>query len=294
MGVINRDLDYLLSNRDGRFETPTPKQFDTVTPDGFRKVWEPLLKQGPIEVLVFGDIDRTATIEALSRTFGALAPREPIPAEALARGLSFPPAQDKPLIEYHRGDPDTAAAVVAWPSGGGSAGISESRQLETLGDVFSNRLIDAIREKSGASYAPNVGTTWPLDLASGGRILAIAQMKPSAVPDFFAEADAIAADLAANGPSADELVRVTEPIRQMLERGLSGHQLWMNLLEGATQDPSRVVKLRSLMSDYTEVTPERLKELAARYFGSRKGWRLAVIPQGQQLPTGAKPVAVGR
>jgi zinc protease len=294
MGVINRDLEYRLSNQDRRFVTPMPDQYQAATADGFRKVWEPLLKQGPIEVLVFGDIDRAATIEALSRTFGALPPRQPIPAEALARRVSFPPVQDKPVVEYHRGDPDAAAAVVAWPTGGGAAKISESRQLEILGEVFANRLLDAIREKSGASYAPNVGTNWPVDVDSGGRIVAIAQMTPSAIPDFFAQADAIAADLATNGPSADELGLVVEPMRQMLDRALSGHQLWMNLLEGATQDPGRIANLRSLMSDYTETSPERLKELAARYLASRKGWRMAVIPQGEKLASGAKQKAMGR
>ncbi len=294
MGVINRDLDYRLSDRDQRYVTPTPDQYQAATVEGFRKVWEPLLKQGPIEVLVFGDIDKAGTIEALSRTFGALPVREPIPPAALARTVSFPPVQDKPVVEYHRGDPDTAAAVVAWPTGGGAAGISESRQLEILGEVFSNRLLDAIREKSGASYAPNVGTSWPVDVASGGRIIALAQMTPAAIPDFFAQADAIAADLAANGPSPEELGLVIEPMRQMLDRAFSGHQLWMNLLEGATQDPGRIANLRSLMSDYTETPPERLKELAKRYLASRKGWRMAVIPEGQTLAGDSKQRAMGR
>jgi len=264
MGIISRDLEYVLSNRDARFAMPTPAQMEAATPEGFRKVWEPLLKQGPVEVLVFGDIDRQATIDALSRTFGALPAREPIPAAALARKLGFPPPQDAPMVEYHRGDPDTAAAVVAW------------------------------REKAGASYAPNVGTSWPFDLDVGGRIIAMAQMPPEAVPEFFAQADAIAADLAARGPTDDELVRVTEPFRQMLDRALSGHQFWMNMLEGATQDPIRIAKLRSLMSDYTDTTPERMKELAARYLGARKGWRMAVIPEGQRLATAARNLPAGR
>jgi len=298
MGVISRDLNYLLSDRDPRFATPTPEQINAATPEGFREVWEPLLKQGPIEVLVFGDINREETIAALSRTFGALAPRQPIPAEALARTLSFPAGQNGPQVEYHRGEPNTAAAVVAWPTGGGAARLSESRQLEVLADVFSNRLLEAMREKTGASYAPHVGTSWPLDLDSGGRMIAIAQMPPAAVPDFFEQADAIAADLAATGPSADELLRVTEPLRQLLDRALSGHLFWMNMLEGGTQDPQRIAKLRSLMADYTQATPERMQELASRYLGGRSAWRFAVIPQGQELaawkPGGTGAMTTGR
>jgi zinc protease len=199
--------------------------------------------------------------------------------------VAFPPPQTAPVVLYHHGDKDQAAAVVAWPTGGGVAGMPESRRLELLGDIFSNRLLDAMREKAGASYSPQVGSTWPEDLDSGGRIIAMAQMPPAAVPEFFAAADKIAADLAATGPSQDELARVTEPMRNLITRALSGHRYWMSLLEGATGDPRRIDALRSLMTDYTEATPAEMQQLAKTYLTGRKGWRVAVIPEGQQLAT---------
>ena len=39
-GVLGRDLEWLLRDRDPRFATPTPGQLDATTPEGFRKaVW---------------------------------------------------------------------------------------------------------------------------------------------------------------------------------------------------------------------------------------------------------------
>lgn len=293
-GVLSRDLEWLLSNKDGRFKTPTPEQMNSATPEGFKQVWEPLLSEGQVEVMIFGDIDVDATIDALSNTFGALQRREPIPNAALARTLAFPAEQAQPQILFHHGESDQAAALVSWPLGGGVEGLSEARQLEILGDVFSNRLLDAMREKAGASYSPSVGSQWPVDIDTGGRFLAIAQMPPQMVPDFFAQADAIAADLAANGPTSDEIARVTEPLRQLLNRALSGHLFWMTLLEGATSDKRRIDKLRSLMNDYTETTPDEMKALAQRYLASRQGWRLAVLPEGEQLGLQAVGYPVGR
>ncbi len=118
-GVLNRDLDYLLRGQDPRFRTPTPAEMQTATPEGFREVWERLLSQGPVEVAVFGDIDREATIGALSRTFGAMDLRDPLPADVAARGVTFPEATDQPQVLTHSGDADQAAAVIAWPLGGG-------------------------------------------------------------------------------------------------------------------------------------------------------------------------------
>ena len=278
-GVLNRDLEWLLHDRDPRFETPGPADIAAATPERFREVWSRLLAQGPIEVAVFGDIDRVAAVEALSRTFGALAPREPLPAEVANRPVSFPAANDEPLRLTHGGDPDQSAAVIAWPTGGGSEGLPESRKLDLLAQIFGNRLLDDLRERSGAAYSPFVSSNWPLDTTTGGTIFALVQIDPAMQPVFFDAADAIALDLATNGPTADELARVVEPATQFIQRAQTGHTFWLNNLQGSAQDPARVRHLRSLMRDIGQATPEEIRVLAARYFQGHGGFRLAVVPE---------------
>ena len=286
-GVLQRDLEYLLSDRDARFRTPTPQMFDAATPEGFRETWEPLLKQGPVEVLVFGEFDKAATVDALRRTFGALAPRDTAPADVLERPVAFPEAGET-VVRHHRGDANQAAAVIAWPSGAGVENLRESRRLEVLVSLFNNRLMEAMREHAGASYSPVVRSEWPSDVNSGGRIAALAQLRPEDVPVFFAEAERIAQELASAPVSEDEYNRVVEPLRQYVSRASTGNLFWLYQLEGATQDPRRIPMLRFLLADYTQTPPTELQALAQKYFGSRAGWRLAVIPQGQTLATAAQ------
>ncbi len=238
-GVINRDLEWLLHGRDPRYATSAPDEVRQATAKGFEQVWSRMLAQGPVEVDVFGDFDREATVAALSRTFGALPAREPAPAATQAHP-GFPAANAEPLVLRHHGEADQAAAAIAWPTGGGSAGLPESRKLEVLAQVFSNRLLDELRERTGASYSPYVGSTWPLDVTEGGTILALAQMPPEQVPAFFAAADEIAKDLATTGPTAEELGRVTEPLRQLMTRAQTGHTFWLNQLQGSSFDPNRL------------------------------------------------------
>ncbi|HWK42814.1 MAG TPA: insulinase family protein [Croceibacterium sp.] len=276
-GVINRDLDWLLNGRDSRFATPNPDGLKAATPEGFQEVWSRLLAEGPVEVDVFGDFDRETVVAALSRTFGAIPARQQ--AEPVQPFAPFPAANATPLVLTHRGEADQAAAVIAWPTGGGSDALPQSRKLEVLAQLFSNRLLDGLRERLGAAYSPYVGSTWPLDTQGGGNLLAFAQLAPEQVPAFFDEAEQIAHDLAANGPTADELSRVTEPMRQLLARMQTGHTFWLNQLEGATTDRNRLTWLPSLLNDYTRVTPEEMRALAARYLGSREGYRVAVMPQ---------------
>jgi zinc protease len=293
-GVLGRDLENLLRNQDGRFVTPDLAAVDAITPERFREVWEPILAQGPIEVLMFGDFDREQGLAALEETFGALPPRGGLDPIMAQRGSSFPDAApDAGDVEVltHRGDANQAAAVIAWPSGAGVTGLRESRQLEILVQLFNNRLLDAMRERAGASYAPVARSVWPSDGVEGfgrggGRISALAQLQPRDVPIFFQEAERIASDLATTPPGADELERVTEPLRQYISRASTGNLFWMFQLEGSSQDPRRIELLRYLLSDYSRTTPEIMQQLAQKYFGGHAGFRVAVIPEGQSLAEG--------
>lgn len=286
-GVLRRDLKFYQHNRDPRYRTPTPQDLATATPEGFRAVWQPILASGPIEVQVFGDIDRARTLDALTRTFGALAPREPARAVAESTRAMVPPGGGAPVVVPHHGDANQAAAVVSWPTGGGMAGVRVSRQLEILTNLLTNRLLDRMREKLGASYAPQVFSNWPLDLDSGGAITAMAQLQPRDVPVFFQTADEIAADLVANPPSPDELARVTEPLKQQITRAATSSAFFMYQLEGATSEPSRFAAIRTILSDFTVTTPEAMQALARQFLTRERSWRLEVVPQALASGQGA-------
>jgi zinc protease len=278
-GVLNRDLQFYQRGQDPRFETPTPDEIDKTSAEGFRKVWQKSLASGPIEVQIFGDFDPATTVAALQRTFGALKPRDPAPVPPATADVRVPKPSDTPIVLKHHGDDDQAAAVISWPTGGGSLAIGESRQLEILTQLFTNRLLDAMREKLGASYAPYVFSTWPVDLKAGGSITAMAQIEPAKVPVFFQTADEIAQNLIANPPTPDELARVIEPLRQQITRAASSSAFFMQQLEGATTDASRISSVRTVLTDYTETTPAAMQALAAKYLGKDASWRLEVKPE---------------
>jgi zinc protease len=274
--VLQRDVQWLLKDGDPRYATPNPAEIGKASPEGFRRVWSALLRQGPVEVDIFGDFNRDETVAALERTFGALPARDPLPETGFAPKLPVPVGD--PLTLTHHGDANTAAALVAWPTGGGSAGVHVSRQLELLAQVFNNRLFDAMREKIGASYAPQVSSNWPLDVPSGGYLAATTQLRPGDLPAFFAAADKIAADLAAAPPTADEMARVVEPMKQLITRASTGNGFYMYQLQGGAVEPEKFTQIRSILSDYSQATPQRMQALAQRFLVADKAWRLKIVP----------------
>lgn len=279
-GVLSHDLEGLLHDGDPRWAQPTPAQVGKLTPAAFRKLWAPVLASGPIEVSVFGDVKADEAIAAVAASFGALPPRGPWGTQKHA--ARFPKHRAQPLVRTHGGGEDQAVAVIAWPTGSGVDGIADSRRLDVLAQVFSDRLFERLRQTAGASYSPSVSSSWPMGQAGGGRLLAIGQVVPDKVPFFFQLAREIAADLAARPIPNDELARIMRPMAQYIVRASSGNQFWLNQLGGATFDPKRIDATRNLAQDFISITPAQLQTVAAKYLRPDRDWTMAVVPKGKQ------------
>ena len=276
-GVLNRDLEGLLHDGDPRWATPTPAQVAATTPGQFRALWAPALASGPIEVSVFGDTTADDAIKAVAATFGALPPRKA--STATPPPIRFPAHDATPVTLTHSGPANQAVAVIAWPTGGGIEGVSDSRRLDVLAQVFSDRLFERLRQTAGASYSPSVGSSWPLGTTSGGRLLAIGQVTPDKTAYFFQLSREIAADLVANPIPADELGRILRPMAQYIVRASSGNQFWLLQMGGASFDDRRTEATRHLAEDFVSITPAQLQAVAAKYLRPDKDWTLAVVPR---------------
>ncbi|UVO49883.1 insulinase family protein [Sphingomonas sp. SUN019] len=275
-GVISRDLDNLLRGGDPRFGMPKQEQVAALTPKDFRKFWEPLLATGQIEVDVFGDVKPEEAVAAVAKTFGALKPRKPATALVPVR---FPDHNATPLVRTHNGADTQAAAVIAWPTAGGSADIAESRRLDILAAIFADRLFDRLRSVAGASYSPSAASQWPVGLAGGGRLIAVGQVAPANVDLFFKLSREIAAQLVATPVDADELKRAIDPQMRFLERASTGNQFWLMQTSGGTYDANRLANVKTLVTDYVTITPQSLQATAAKYLQPTKDWTMAVIPK---------------
>ena len=278
-GVLGRDLEGLLRSGDARWATPTPAQIGALTPADFRKLWAPQLAAGTIEVSVFGDMKSDEAVAAVAATFGAMKPRVAEPINP--RSAAFPAHNSQPVVRTHDGADTQAAAVIAWPTGGGIAEVRTSRQLDVLAQLFSDRLFEGLRQASGASYSPQVASQWPLGATSGGRIMAIGQVTPANVPLFFRLAREIAADLAAKPVSVDELARTIQPMQQQLMRASTSSQFWLGQWAGGAYDPRRIAAVRTIGRDVMGATPADIQALAARYLRPDTDWTLAVVPKGK-------------
>ncbi len=281
-GVLSRDLEGLLRDGDPRWGTPSRKAVETLNAKDFRKFWEPVLATGPIEVSVFGDVKTEEAVAAVANSFGAMAARKA--STSTGAPVGFPAHVATPVMRTHTGPENQAAAVIAWPTGGGIAAITDSRRLDVLAQVFADRLFERLRQAAGASYSPNVQSQWPVGMDSGGRLVAIGQVAPEKVAFFFETARKIAAELVSTPIAEDELQRIKRPMGQYILRASTGNQFWLQQLGGATYDPRRIDATKRIAEDLVATTPAELQAIAAKYLRPDRDWTMAVVPAAAAGP----------
>ena len=278
-GIMSRDLSALMHGGDRRFAFPTRDQIKDAKPDDFRALMAGRLAEGPIEVVIVGDITVEKAIAYTAATFGALPPcaDPPVPPESLDVALPQPSAA--PVVLTHKGRADQAAAYAAWPAEGFFDDPQTARTLRVLAQVIELRLIDDLREAEGTTYSPQAGASASLTFPHYGYVSAVVEVPPAKIDDFYADLAKISADLRSKDVSADELQRAKAPLIDTLEKARQTNDYWLEQLSGAQADPRKLDAIRSVVASLQRVEPADLKQAAQRYLQDGKLWKLEIKPQ---------------
>ena len=281
-GVFARDGSGLLRSGDARWTIPTLEQIAGWSIDDLRTLVSSDLSQGPIEVIIVGDVDVDAAIQSVAATVGSLPARGPAATpSAEARTSTFPDGVAQPVELKHGGRADQALGFVAWPTGDNFSNPREARMVRLLADVLRLRLIDELRENQGVSYSPQVGATASSTFENYGYMSVAIELAPENLAGFFRDVDGIVADLVASPVTEDELERARRPRVEALRRSQNTNGFWMSELQDAQTDPERLPTLRSALSDMESATPADLQAVARKYLVPADAYRIQVTPRAQ-------------
>lgn len=199
----------------------------------------PVLEHGPIEIAVVGDIDEDAVIRLVARTFGALPAREPKPSKWRAeRPVTF--REDRsPVVLAHAGEASQALAYIYWPVTGvdPDADPQAVRVIAVTAAIMRLKVIEAIRERLGATYSPTAGATISSIYSGFGYVSAGAEVKPEDVERVLAALQDIAADMRAGDISDDEFLRAVTPSLEILPQNATSNAYWLSLISQAQTRP---------------------------------------------------------
>lgn len=279
-GVLRRDLPALLRSGDPRWSFPTRDEMAGASLDDLRTLLRGVDPSQPIEVVIVGDITVDKAVAAVAATLGAL-PRPVQAAPADGRPIAFPAASADVVMLKHKGRADQALGYIAWPTDDFFADVPRARAVRMLGYVMQLRLIDQLRESQGATYSPSADSSSSFVFRGYGFLAATVEVPPSALPAFFRDVQAIAADLRDKAPTVDELARAKDSRVQALEKSRQTNEYWLDALAGAQADPRRLEAVRSAVSGLERVTPADVQAVAKTYLDPAKAWKLQVVAEAK-------------
>lgn len=279
-GVLGRDLAGLVHSNDPRWNFPDRDQLSTATPADFEELFHPLVSQGPIEIIVVGDVTVDEAIRQTAATFGALPPRAGVAPSQAQDQVRFPEPTEKPVIETHTGRVDTAAIAVGMPIGDLFADIPRAFIANISTQILENRLIDQFRIAEGATYglqgSADLSKEWP----GYGFTFFYLETTPEKIGGFYTLFDKVTADMASKTVSDDELARAREPAIETLKHQQQSNDYWMRYLQDAQTDPRQLDLIRYSLEGYNNVTAHQVQQFAKQYFDTSRLWKFEVLPAG--------------
>lgn len=288
-GVLAKNLSELQHAGDLRWRFPTRAALDAAKIEDIRALFAGALASGPVEVVITGDVTVDAAVAAVASTVGALPARAARPVSPDALRVRFPAASATPIRLTHTGRADQAIAYNAWPGPDLLSDLKRARRVRVTQEVLQLRLTDQVRIAQGASYSPRAAYDASTVFPGYGYVAATVETPPGKMAAFDQTVAKITADLAATGPTADELDRAKKPRIEGVTKAQQTNEYWRDALEGGQTDPRKLDAARTAISDLQAVTAEDVRRTAGELFRADQAFRLRV--EAAPTPGGAQPTA---
>lgn len=276
-GTLSGPVQRLLHDGDPRFGLPPREDAEARTLDELRAWMEPMLRHGPMQVSIVGDISAEQAIAEVGRTFGALPARGEVAAVEPPQDMRLPEARE-PVRFTHHGPAGQAVVAVYWPTTDRSDTVADTG-LDLVADILEDRLLDAVRTRAGATYSPEAYNDASLVIPGYGVLGAILDVPAADAETLAALIRDTAAGLAKGGITDDELDRAKQPRLSRARAALENNEYWLRaILVGLNQFPELLDDARNLVGNVERQDLASVQALATRYLDPAKALTVLVLP----------------
>jgi zinc protease len=260
------EIEAWMHGQDMRYMMPPVSALGSYTIEDVKAWLSPALTQAPIELSIVGDFSIDAIKPLLLKTFGALPARTPDATDLSALRKVKSPAPPARLDTSYESKVTQAVSITQWKTKGLRGNQKESRRLNVLAEILSDRLREEIREKLGASYSPNANLDGSDALEDFGFLSAASIGKPEDLEKLTTAALTIGEELANKGATADELDRALKPTLAAMDKTLRDNSYWLGTVMQRCQEKPETLELaRNRQADYESITLEEINQLAKQY-----------------------------
>jgi zinc protease len=265
-GVMMLNSAAILHAGDKRWASPSIAEVGAAKVEDLKALATPALAEGPLEVVITGDVSVEAASHAVAATLGTLPERQGLGLKVTqANDTAFPGgAQPVMLLTSSQTESGQTLASISWATRGYFfADVKEEAALSMLAAVLRERLLDEVRG-SGLSYSVNAG---PVASAGFdfGYFSAAATMPSGKSQTFFDAAAKVIAALKAGEISVDEFERSRTPALAAFRQDTQTNDYWMGVLGGGWDLAAKFDRARNRQQALESITPADVAAVARKY-----------------------------
>ncbi|MBF0230411.1 MAG: insulinase family protein [Desulfamplus sp.] len=285
-GMMQFKGEAFLAGGDTRFGMPTLEQMESLTMKDVKKWITPFFKQGDIEISVVGDLDIDEVIRLASKYFGNLERK----GSLTPKGSSGVIVEDKrDIIVFPESKKielqidskiDKALVVMAFPTDDFWK-IKQTRRLNILSKILSERLRKTVREELGATYSPYAYNDSSQSYKGYGVLRAVINVTPDKVDDMLSHIESIADSMTTEKITDKELDLVLEPIWTYIKDIRRTNGYWLDsVMAGSLQHPEKIEWAATMDEDYRSVSLDEIHYLAEKFCNRKQAAFIVIQPLG--------------
>jgi zinc protease len=265
-GSMGLHSPVILHSGDKRWGSPSVSEVEAAKVEDLKALVGRAFADGPMEVIIAGDITVDAASRAVAATLGALPARSARTPKATRENAASFPGGAAPVVLPTSSLTASGQMLVNmnWATRGYFfADLKEDASLRLLVAILRERLLEAVRGQ-GLSYSVSVSA--PSSSAFDYGYLSATATMPAGKADVFYDAvNKIIAELKAGEISADSFERARTPTVQDFRHSVETNDYWLGLLNSGWELEPKFDRARRYQQALESVTTADVAAAARQY-----------------------------
>ncbi|SLM28252.1 Peptidase M16 family protein [Desulfamplus magnetovallimortis] len=275
-GMMRYKGERFLAGGDIKFGMPTLEQVESIELEDVMTWVDAAFEKGAVEISVVGDFEPQDLTDAAYMWFAQLPKRDEPVFVKPEKTPSFPKGEKVDLLLESR--LDKALVVMAFPTDD-FWDIHQTRRLNILAKIFSERLRKTLREEMGATYSPYAYNLGSRAYDGYGVLRGVVAVSPEMVDDVVKHMENIADELSRDKITQKELELVLEPIWTYIKDMVKTNGYWLDsVLSGSGTHPEKLKWAKNIVDDYHSISVDDISEVAKKFLKKQNSAIIVIKP----------------
>ncbi|MCK5542786.1 MAG: insulinase family protein [Desulfobacterales bacterium] len=276
-GLMHIKGNQFLAGGDNRFGYPSIELINKITIQDVKEWLIPFFKKASLEISIVGDFDIEKAEELTTKYFGTLAKRDNNGLKLLSNNVPKFPESKKLVLSMDTKIKKSEIRLTFltddfWD-------ISQTRALNLLARVFSERNRKIIREKLGLAYSAYAYNHPSTVYDNYGILHAVVLANPDETDFVLTNMKEITVLLAKHGVTEKELELVRKPVLSYIKDIQKTNAYWLDsVLSDSLTHPQKFEWAQNISNDYSSISGKTISFLAQKFLDVEKSTIIVIKP----------------